>query len=82
MKPKYIPKENKKLVALKIVLINTKINVGLFELLDNGYFKVVPFSNHYYEISLYGYENYYLIYNSDNDYGITIKKKNKNKRKI
>ena len=60
--------------ALKLIIINEYESDKIQTLLDEWKFRIIPFSNNFYSISLPGYEKYFISYN---DEGIFVKANNK-----
>ena len=63
---KVYTKENRKFYGLKLIIIRDKKYNKIPDLLDNGKFKVIPFSNKYYEIQYPGHNKIYISINSKN----------------
>lgn len=51
--------------ALKVVIINNNTFQETTNLLNEGKFKIIPFSNNYYKLQLNGYQDYFISYNPE-----------------
>ena len=63
---KVYTKENRKFYGLKVVIIKNENYFKIPDLLDKGKFKVIPFSNQYYELEYPGFNKIYILINSKN----------------
>ena len=66
---KIYTRQRRHLFGLKLLLINKKnvlidMDDYIAELLDEGQYKIVPFSNYYYEIAYGNQESYYISFNN------------------
>lgn len=67
-------KEYRHFYALKIIITKIKEAYKTKYLLNEGKYKIIPFSNNYFKIIIEGYQDYYISYN---DEGIFIKNNDK-----
>ena len=63
---KVYTKKNRKFYGLKVVIIKNENYFKIPDLLDKGKFKVIPFSNQYYELEYPGFNKIYILINSKN----------------
>lgn len=58
-------KEYRHFYALKMIITKRKEAYETKYLLDEGKYKIIPFSNNYFKIILKGYQDYYISYNDE-----------------
>ena len=62
---KIFTKEYRYFYGLKLIIINENKPEETASLLDEGKFKIIPFSNNYYQINLDGLKKYFISYNDE-----------------
>ena len=69
-------KEYRHLYALKLVIFDEYKPHKICKFLDEGRFRIIPFSNDYYKIFIQGFKTYFISYNSEKISVQTIYKRN------